>query len=120
MTKNNHSRKEIPIAIAYGFTFAGVLYLLFGIFGGLAKYHEDYFNKSPFVIIIGITIFFYVISIYGIFPFVSRSQFFCWRQSKEPLPKLWFYGYNALIIVVCAVFQVSIGIFRLSMCRLDS
>ena len=112
-TKDNKDRNEIPKAIAYGFGVAAVLYTLFGVFGGMALTTEDYFKKSPFLEIIGGCIFLYIVSIYGIFPFVSRTQFFCWRQTKDPLPKMWFYGFNLLMVLTCGTFQVAIPIDRL-------
>lgn len=43
VTRDNKSQKEKPRAIAYGYAFAGVLYMLLGVFGGLAIQNYDYF-----------------------------------------------------------------------------
>jgi len=75
--KNNIDIKENPASVAYGYVFAAVLYALLGIFGGVAIQSYDYFGDIAFVISRSVLIFLYITSIFGIFPSVSRTQFFC-------------------------------------------
>jgi hypothetical protein len=63
--------------VAYGYGLAAILYGLLGTFGGLAIQKYNYFDDKAFVIEKGLLIFLYIVSIFGIFPFVSRRQFFC-------------------------------------------
>lgn len=105
--KNNPNFQDNPRSVAYGYAFAAVLYMLLGVFGGVAIQTYDYFNDTAFIIARGLLIFSYIVSIFGIFPFVSRTQFFCFLPQGTTIPPKYIYAYNLTTWVLCLVFQVS-------------
>jgi hypothetical protein len=104
--KNNTNSRDNPKSVAYGYAFAAILYALLGIFGGVAIQTYDYFNDKVFIICRGVLIFLYIVSIFGIFPFVSRTQFFCFLPQGTTIPPRYFYAYNFTTWLLCILFQV--------------
>lgn len=92
-------------SITWAYVMTAILYGMLGIFGGIAISNHNYLEDPAFLIAKGILMFLYIGSIFSIFPFVSRTQFFCFL----PEVSTWkFYGYNAIIWLCCVILQVAI------------
>lgn len=89
-----------------------ILYIICGVFGGLGLVGRpkaagdtlvNYFKNTFFEPALGIPSVLYLLSIFPIYPYVSRMQILGSNIIKK---KRYYYGYSSVLILVLALCQI--------------
>jgi hypothetical protein len=111
LLKSNKNYQDGTKSINIAFAMVTLLYILCGVFGGIGlvgrpKAAGDtlvtYFKQSFFEPALGIPSILYLLTIFPIYPFVSRMQILGTNLLEK---KIYYYGYSGILILALALCQ---------------